>query len=134
MTALANHADFTAAEIAQLADDYAVAKAAFDEAKKRLEDLAKLVKDSGRAELIGRTFRLDVDINPRTNSVDAQKILKGDENGPFLSPEAVLKIAKTVDAKAAAEMLTKEQFKLVASVSDVTTIKVKPAVKLVVVA
>jgi hypothetical protein len=106
MTASLEIRDFTAAEIAQIADDYAIAKAAADEAEKRLNELKKLVDATGRSELIGNTFRLDVSIFER----------------------------KTFDASAAKAFLTEDQIALCTKVGDVRRIAVKAAVKLHVVA
>lgn len=106
MTAIAAIREFTAAEIAQLADDYAIAKAAADEAKKRLEELTALVDASGRAELIGKTFRLDVNVFER----------------------------KTFDGAAAKAFLTDAQIAVCTKVGDTRRITVKAAVKLTVVA
>lgn len=99
---LSNSREFTSEQIAQIADDYAVAKAAFDAAKEALDAVKALVDETGRAELVGSTFRLDVNIFERA----------------------------ALDAAAAKKFLTEEQIKSCTKVSTVRTIKVKAAVEL----
>jgi hypothetical protein len=96
--------DFTPAQIAQLADDYARAKAAADAANETLAKLKKQIDDSGRAELVGKTFRLDVSIFERA----------------------------TLNPTAAKKFLTEEQVKTCTTISTVRRIDIKAAVEVTV--
>lgn len=91
---------------AQIADAYAIAKARYDATKKELENLKKLVDETGMAELVGETFTLNVNIFER----------------------------EQFDAATAKTFLTPEQIKRSTKMVDVRNIKVKATAKLAVVA
>ena len=84
--------DFTAAQVADLADRYAAAKARADAAIKELEALKKLVDETGMAELVGETFTLNVNIFERAQ-FDAATAKT------FLTPAQIAASTKTVDVR-----------------------------------
>ena len=77
---------------AQIADAYAVAKADFDAAKKRLDDLKKLVDETGADQLVGAVFTLKVNIFERAQ-------FDGATAKTFLTEAQIATCTKSVDVR-----------------------------------